>query len=312
VKRTLSCITPLIAALFVVCICSTSIHAAKYVIGYSAPGLIDQFQLDIVEGMREIAKSNDADLIVIDSRNDVAKQIGDIEDLIARKVNLIVVCPNDEHGIVPAVERANRLNVPVITVDRSAAGGIVVSHCGLDNYALGFKAAEFICERIGGKGQVAMVSGTAGMSVVAKDEAGFRDGLKKYPGVQLVATRNADWDKAKAMSVTEDILTRYPDIKGFFAHNDTMIVGVVEALKARKLTGKVVTIGIGGYDDGREAISAGYLTASIGLSAVEGGKATMKLALDVLSGKAVPKSSPWPVTLVTLAGEDSLSLLNLN
>ena len=79
-KRTLSCITPLIAALFVVCICSTSIHAAKYVIGYSAPGLIDQFQLDIVEGMREIAKSNDADLIVIDSRNDVAKQIGDIED----------------------------------------------------------------------------------------------------------------------------------------------------------------------------------------------------------------------------------------
>ena len=69
-KRTLSCITPLIAALFVVCICSTSIHAAKYVIGYSAPGLIDQFQLDIVEGMREIAKSNDADLIVIESRND--------------------------------------------------------------------------------------------------------------------------------------------------------------------------------------------------------------------------------------------------
>ena len=112
------------------------------------------------------------------------------------------------------------------------------------------------------------------------------------------------------MSVTEDILQDIPTSR-ILCPNDTYCRSS-RALKARKLTGKVVTIGIGGYDDGREAISAGYLTASIGLSAVEGGKATMKLALDVLSGKAVPKSSPWPVTLVTLAGEDSLSLLNLN
>jgi ribose transport system substrate-binding protein len=270
-----------------------------FIVGYAAAGLIDAVQLAWSEGLNEVVEAAGGTVITLDSQNKIDKQVADVEDLLAQGVDYLVINPVDEAGIVPAIEAANKAGVPVITIDRAAGGGEVTSHITFDNYKAGYDAGIYCAEQTGGTGEVAQLEGMAGTSVARERAQGYKDAIAKYPDMQIVFEQPADWDTAKALSATEDMLASNPDVVCIWAHADAMIMGAVEALKAAGKNDQVWTIGMGMYAGGPEAIKAGDLDASWELYPAGLGKIAGEVALKLSNGEEVPAIYNTPMDFVT-------------
>ncbi len=238
-------------------------------------------------------------LVVADGQNDPAKQASQIEDLISKKVDAILLNPTDSNAVVPAVEKANAANIPVLTIDRSAAGGKVVSHIASDNVAGGKMAADFLCKAINGKGNVVELQGIAGTSAARDRGKGFDDEMAATcAGAKIVVQRPADFDRAKGNSVFTDILTAQPDIAAVFAHNDEMVLGAIQAAEAANRTG-IVFVGFDAVDDAVQAVKDGKLAATIAQQPAEMGRLGIDTAILSLNGSSVEQFIPVPLSLVT-------------
>ena len=123
-------------------------------LGLSLSTLNNPFFVTLKEGAEAAAKAAGIELIIVDAQDDSAKEATNIEDLIQKEVDLLLVNPTDADAIVPSIEKANAAGIPVFTIDRGAAGGNIASHIASDNVAGGSMAAKFLCEAIGGKGKV--------------------------------------------------------------------------------------------------------------------------------------------------------------
>src|SRR5207245_154431 len=183
---------------------------------------------------RAAAAKAEIALVVLDAQHDPARQASSVEDLIAKKASAVIINPTDSDAIVPTVKKLNAAKIPVITVDRGANGGTVAAHIASDNVAGGMMAAEYVGKRLNGKGNVVMLEGIPGSSAARDRGKGFRDGLKKFPGIKLVASQTADFDRAKGLAVMENILQAQKKIDAVFAQNDEMALGAVQAIEAAK------------------------------------------------------------------------------
>ena len=277
----------------------TPVEAGPFLVGYSAAGLIDAVQIAWSEGLVEVIEDAGGEVIIVDSQNEIAKQIADIEDLLAQDISYLVTNPVDEAGIVPAIEAANAAGVPVITIDRAAGGGDVAVHVTFDNYLAGYDAGVYIAEMNDETGKVAQLEGMAGTSVARERAEGFQDAIAEYPNMEIVFEQPADWDTAKALTVTEDMLAAHPDVVGIWAHADAMIMGAVEALKAAGVNDQVFTVGMGMYAGGPEAIAAGDLNASWELYPAALGKVAGEAVVTMFEGGDVDPIFNTPMTFVT-------------
>ncbi len=277
----------------------TAAGSKSFTVGYSAAGLIDDLQVGWSKAAQKTIEDAGGKVIIVDSQNKIAKQTADIEDLLTQKIDFLIVNPVDEAGIVPAIEEANKANVPVITIDRAAAGGDVAIHVGFDNYKAGYDAGEYCAKQMDNKGNVAQLEGQAGTSVARERAQGFNDAIAKYSDMKVVFDKPTDWDTTKAMAATEDMLSANPDVKCIWAHADAVIMGAVQALdKAGKLD-QVITIGMGMYGGGPEAIKAGKLTASWELYSDQLGQIAGQAVVDLHNGKHVDKKIGTNMTFVT-------------
>jgi ribose transport system substrate-binding protein len=273
-------------------------------VGYSAAGLIDAVQIAWSEGLNEVVEAAGGTVITVDSQNRIAKQVADIEDLLTQGIDYLVINPVDEAGIVPAIEAANAAGVPVVTIDRAAGSGDVTAHITFDNYKAGYDAGIYIAEQNDGKGKVAQLEGMAGTSVARERGQGFRDAIAQYPDMEVVFEKPADWDTAKAMTATEDMLAASPDIVGIWAHADAMIMGAVEALKAAGLNDQAITVGMGMYGGGPEAIQAGDLNASWELFPAELGRVAGDVVIKLHNGQSVEEIINTEMVFVTAENID--------
>ncbi|MBP7688564.1 MAG: substrate-binding domain-containing protein, partial [Thermoflexales bacterium] len=238
-------------------------------------------------------------LIVVDAQDDSAKMTAGIEDLISKKVNALLINPTDADAVVPSVQKANAANIPVFTVDRGAAGGTVVSHIASDNVAGGMMAAEFLCKTIGGKGNVVELQGIAGTSAARDRGQGFNDYMKaSCAGATIVAAQTADFNRAKGLSVFENILQAQPDIVGVFAHNDEMILGAIQAADAAQRAG-ITFVGFDAVDDAVKAVQDGKLAATVAQQPAVMGQLALEAAVKFLNGDTVEAAVPVALSLVT-------------
>lgn len=270
-----------------------------FTVGYSAAGLIDELQITWSEGLSEVIEENGGEVIIVDSQNDISKQVSDIEDLLAQEIDYLVINPVDEAGIVPAVEAANEAGVPVVTIDRGAAGGEVAVHVGFDNYQAGYDAGQFIAEQNDESGKVAQLEGQAGTSVARERGDGFRDAIAEYPDMEIAFEQPTDWSTTEGLSATEDLLAANPDIVGIWAHADSIIMGAVEALQAEGLNDQVVTVGMGMFAGGPEAIAEGALDASWELFPAELGGIAGQAVVDMHNGQDVDAVISTDMAFVT-------------
>lgn len=272
--------------------------SGQVTVGLAVSTQNNPFFVSLKQGAEKAATANGMKLVTVDAQDDPAKQISGIEDLIQRKVDVILVNPTDSAAIASAIKSANNANIPVITVDRSAEGGKVVSHVASDNVEGGRMAAKYLLDKIGKKGNIVELEGIPGSSAARERGQGFHEIVDKEPGVKVVAKQPADFDRAKGLSVMENILQANKNVKAVFAHNDEMALGAIQAIQAAGLK-DVVVVGFDATADAVKAVQDGRMSATIAQKPELIGKQAVEAAKKVVKGEKVPASIPVKLELVT-------------
>lgn len=266
-------------------------------IGLSISTQNNPFFVTLVEGAKAEATKQGVALVVVDAQDDSAKQISDIEDLIQQGVNVIIVNPTDSAAVAAAIESANKANIPVITVDRSADSGKVVAHIASDNVAGGKMAGEYILELLNGKGKVVELEGIPGSSAARERGQGFHEAVDNQSGIEVAAKQTADFDRAKGLAVMENIIQGTPEINAIFAHNDEMALGALQALEAAGLK-DVVVVGFDATDDAVKAVEEGKMSATVAQKPGVMGEIAIQTAVKVINGEKVESFIPVDLELV--------------
>ena len=268
----------------------------EYTIGLVVSTLNNLFFVDLRDGAQAKADELGASLIVLDSQDDAATELSNVEDLVNQGVDLIMINPTDSDAVGSAVAAANGAGIPVITLDRSANSGDVVAHIASDNVAGGEMAGEFIVEQLGGAGKVVELEGIPGASAARERGEGFNAAIEGTD-LEVVARQTANFDRAEGLSVMENILQAQPEIDAIFAHNDEMALGALEAVKA---SGRdIMIVGFDATDDAVAAVEAGDLAATVQQLPKDIGSIGVDTAMKVLGGETVDEYIPVALELVT-------------
>ncbi|WHY89597.1 ribose ABC transporter substrate-binding protein RbsB [Neobacillus cucumis] len=264
-------------------------------IGLSVSTLNNPFFVSLKNGVQKEAKVLGMEVKVVDAQNDSAKQINDVEDLIQQGVDVLLINPTDSAAISTAVQSANNIGIPVITLDRSADKGKVAALVASDNIKGGEMAGNYIVKELGEKAKVAELEGVPGASATRERGKGFHNIADQK--LNVVEQQSADFDRTKGLTVMENLLQANPDIQAVFAHNDEMALGAIEAINS---SGKnIMVIGFDGNDDALKAIKAGKMEATVAQQPELIGKLAVDAGRDVVQGKKVAKKIPAPLKLVT-------------
>lgn len=279
---------------------SSFAQAKKIVIGLSQPNVEHPYRVAGVKAAQEwVKKHPEVELIVADGRRDSAKQMADVEDLISRKVNIIVIAPNDAKALAPIGEKAKRAGIPIVTFDRVLAvpEDLVAAHVGSDNIEMGRVAARYIAKRLDGKGIVIQIEGTPGASATVDRKKGFEEEIAKYPGIKVAASLVGHYRRHEALQVMEDAITANPKIDAVYCHNDEMAFGAIQALEARGRAKGVIVTGMDGLQVAMEAVDQGKLTGTVYYHHMF--PEALELAMKVLRGERVPKVTMLETPFVT-------------
>jgi ribose transport system substrate-binding protein len=231
---------------------------------------------------------------------EVVQQINIVQDMISRKVDALVLAAGDENALVQTVERAIAAGIPVITIDSGVQSDKPLSFVATDNIAGAKAAADELSRLIGGEGKVGLMPFVPGAATSELRERGFKEGLEAHPGMQLVSTLYCMSDVAKAMDITQDMMTSFPDLKGLFAANEAGAIGAAQAIKAAGKAGVVKMVAFDAAEEQIPALKEGSCQALIVQNPFKMGYTGVKAAIDAIQGRPVEKRIDTGVTVVTL------------
>ncbi len=237
--------------------------ADTYVLGMKGPGAGNPFWAAVEAGALEKGKELGVEVVVLapPTESDVQAQIAQIEDQIAKGVSGIALAPTDPNALAPVVDAAKAKGIPVVFVDTKGINE-GVTFIGTNNEVGAKLAADFICSKVEKGSDVAILQGIVTQSTGKARADGAKAGLEGC-GLKVVAEQTAEWDRAKGLAVTENILTGNPGIKAIFGSNDNMALGAVEALKNANKLKDVMVVGFDANPDAAASIIAGEMTASV-------------------------------------------------
>jgi ribose transport system substrate-binding protein len=258
------------------------------------------FYKDLEEGLREEAARQKFELIITSAEFDLGKQIGQIEDFVARHVSAIIVCPVDSKGVGPGIRKANEAGIPVFTADIAAQEGQVVCHIASDNVAGGRLAGEFLAKALGGRGRVAIINHPVVTSVLDRVQ-GFHDALASYPNITIAADVEGQGVRDKSLEVTADVLQANPVLDGIFGINDASALGALDAVQQFKRD-RIVIVGYDATPPAADAILKGTpLKADVIQYPKKIGIITIEKIRDHFAGIAVPPVVPVDVGIADAA-----------
>lgn len=266
-------------------------------VGLAVSTLNNPFFVSLRNGAEAEAKKEGINLITVDAQDDPAKQQASVEDLIQKKVNVILINPTDSAAVANVVKEATSKGIKVVSLDRSVTGADVSAHIASDNVAGGKMAGEFLLEKLGGKGNIVELEGIAGSSAARERGQGFHQVVDGKADVKLLAKQPADFDRAKGLSVMENIIQGNKGIQGVFAHNDEMALGAVKAIQAAGLK-NVVVVGFDATADAVAAVKGGTLAATVQQQPELIGQYGVQTAKKLIAGQPVDKFIPVPLNLV--------------
>ncbi|WP_367045810.1 substrate-binding domain-containing protein [Streptomyces sp. Je 1-332] len=267
-------------------------------IGMSLSTLNNPFFVQMKEGAQAEAKKAGVDLTVTDAQNDASQQTNQLQNFTGEGMKSIIVNPVDSDAVGPAVRGANKSDIPVIAADRGVNKAKAATLVASDNVAGGKLAAKTLAEKLGGKGKIVTLQGVAGTSASRERGKGFAEGIKEYPGIKVVASQPADFDRTKGLDVMTNLMQSNPGINGVFAENDEMALGAAKAL-GNKAGKSVSVVGFDGTPDGLKAVETGTLYASVAQQPKELGRIAVQNAVKAMRGKDVEETVKVPVKVVT-------------
>ncbi len=278
------------------CIVSlSSVVFAQKKVGLVISTLNNPFFVDLKEGAEAKAKKMKIKLIVLDSQNDPAKELTNVEDLIVRGVDVILINPTDSDAVYRAVRYANNNKVPVVTLDRGANRGEVVTHIASDNVAGGKMAGKYLANKLGKGAKVVELEGIPGTTAARDRGKGFNAVVKGK--LTIVARQTADFDRTKGLNVMENIIQAQPKIDGVFAHNDEMALGALKAIQGSKKN--IVVVGFDATKDAVKAVKEGRMAATVAQQPRLIGSKGLEIANKIIKGEKTPKYIPVDLKLIT-------------
>lgn len=267
-------------------------------VGMSLSTLNNPFFVQMKEGAQAEAEKAGIDLTVTDAQNDASQQANQLQNFTSSGVSSIIVNPVDSDAVGPGVRSANKADIPVIAADRGVNKAETATLVASDNVAGGKLAADALADKLGGKGSIVVLQGTAGTSASRERGAGFAEGIKAYPDIKVVAKQPADFDRTKGLDVMTNLIQSHPGVTGVFAENDEMALGAAKALGSK--AGKSVSVvGFDGTPDGLKAVEAGTLYASVAQQPAELGKIAVRNAVKAAKDEKVESTVKVPVKVVT-------------
>ncbi|KRM50131.1 D-ribose-binding protein [Lactobacillus jensenii DSM 20557] len=275
---------------------------SKLKIGVSISTLSNPVFITLKNELQKYSDKKGSKIIINNANNDTSKQNNDVEDLIQQKVDAIIVNPCDSSAISTVIQKANDAKIPVICIDRGADRGTVVSTVASDNVAGGKMAADYLIKKLGLKAKIAELQGIPGASATRERGQGFDKIADKK--LNIVSKQTAQFDRAKGLSVTENILQAHHDVKGIFSQNDEMAVGAARAVKASKKD--IVIVGFDGTNDALKLIKSGQMTATVAQQWDKMADTSLDAVYDYYQGKTVKKNNLVPVRLITKENVDSM------
>ena len=266
-------------------------------IGFIVSTLNNPFFVDLKDGIQKRAEELGYEVVVLDSQNDPAKEVSNMEDLTVKDVDIVLLNPVDSDSAVASVMIANNYDLPVVTVDRAANGGEVVTHIASDNAEGGAMAAHYLIEKLGGKGNVVELEGTAGSSAARDRGKGFDDKIAESD-IEIIAKQIADFDRTQGLTVMENILQSKTDIDAVFAQNDEMALGAQKALADMGMS-DVLVVGFDATDDAVDAVEKGTMAATVAQQPLLIGETAINAIDKILNGGKVDSFIPVELKLIT-------------
>lgn len=265
-------------------------------VGVSIQDLNNQYFVTMKDALQKAAKAKNVQLVFTDAHHDVLKQTHDVEDLVQQGVKLILLNPTDTVGIESAVTEAHKAGVIVVALDANAKGP-VDSFVGSKNVVAGATSCEYLAKALGGKGEVGILDGIPVVPILERKQ-GCRDALAKYPGIKITTVQNGQQERAKALTVTENMLAANPRMVGLFSVNDGGAMGSYSAIKQSGRDVKLVSV-----DGSPEAVKAilepdSKFIATTAQFPAQMATMALDVGLDKLAGKKVKSSVPVNVKLV--------------
>ncbi|MEX3974134.1 sugar ABC transporter substrate-binding protein [Paraburkholderia caribensis] len=293
-----------------------SAPAGKTKIGFSIATLNNAFFVGLKLGVEKGSKAESFELVQTNANGDAQQQVNDANNLLSQGITALVLNPIDSKAIIPVVQKANQMNIPVFTLDRGSDGGKVTSFVASDNVALGATGAKWIADQLtkrygSAKGNVVDLIGLVGTTAATDREKGFSDEIAKYPDIKVVARQEGAFDQEKSLNAMTNILQKFPQIDAVFGANDDNTVGAEKAIdnagRYKPLDDKahILVIGADGTAQALSAIRAGKQDATISQNPIEMAAKSLNFIADNAAGKAVPATYAWPTFLIDKSNIDS-------
>jgi len=266
------------------------------IVGYAQIGAESEWRAANTISIKETAERLHVELRFLDAQQKQENQIEAVRKFIVQKVDVIGISPIVETGWEEVFQEAKDAGIPIILVDRRAAVSedLYVSYLGSDFLEEGRNAARVMVELVNGKAKIVELVGTIGSAPANDRYEGFREILKDYPQMQIIASESGDFTRARGKEVMEKFLRTYGDeITAVYAHNDDMALGAIQAIENYGLR-PGVDIKIVSVDAARgafEAMIAGKLNATVECNPLLGPQ-FFELALKVVNGESIPKWVP--------------------
>ena len=244
---------------------------ATYKVGFAQTESNNPWRLAQTASMKAEAEKLGWQLVYTDAAGSAAKQVADVNSMIAQGVDAIFLAPREEKPLIPAVLAAKKAGIPLFLIDRGVdptlakAGVDYVTFIGSDFIAEGKRAGEAMIEATGGKGIILELEGSTGSSPANDRKKGFDEVVGKAPGLKIVASQTGDFNRDKGRQVAEALLQAHPEATAIYAHNDEMAIGAISAIEAAgKKAGKdIVIVSIDGEKDGLQAVIDGKMYATV-------------------------------------------------
>lgn len=268
---------------------------AKYRVCFNQSEMDNPWRFALTASMEDEAKRLGWTLIFTNANGSAKKQVADVRSCIAQRVDAIFLTPREKKPLATVVMEAKRAGIPLFVIDRGVdetvakPGRDFISFIGSDFYEEGRRAAEWLVKTTGGKAKVIELQGTEGSSPALNRQKGFADYIRKYPGIQVVASKSGNFTREEGQKVMASLIKSHPEVTAVYAHNDEMAFGAIPSLEAagRKPGKDIVLVSIDGNKEALQAIIDGKLGASVECNPRFGPKAFQTLK-DYAAGKKIP------------------------
>ena len=226
----------------------------------------------------------------------IPEQMNQIEDVTTKKPNAVVFIPVDSKAMVPGVQKMNAAGIPIVNIVDHSLGGELLSWIGADEYIMALSTGRYLLTKMNGMGSVIIIEGVGGSLGSAERVRGFKTAIQEFPNVKLLASQPGNFQRLKALEVTENLLQAHPAVDAIMAANDAMALGVIEALDAANR--KALVVGLNGTKEGVDAIKSGKLLASGDFSGYLQGCFGTMAAIRHVRRLPIPKEFNFPPNVI--------------